>query len=213
MKKKLVLATICLAIISGVASGIGASIFQNQSQIDEIDELRKLVTATNITAIESQEQTEIMRKDFEVRLESLEKKPEVSALIKFHGDSTITEDYIISYSDKEFTYDSTVVSKPIELKRNELAKFEIILTNIGEDTALVDSFSVHFFSIFEKGTHSGFLKGDKIDIILEPNSKPYIKQYSAKIDNNFPDQGELIFTIIYDRGVVKPTPIKFKIIE
>jgi len=212
MEKKLVLATIFLAIISGVASGIGSSIFQNQSQIDEIDELRKLVTATNTTAIESQEQTEIMRKDFETRLGSLEKKPEISALIKFYGDSTITEDYIISYSDKEFTYDSTLVSKAIELKRNELAKFEIILTNIGEDTALIDSFVVRFFSVHDFGSSSGFLKGDTIDVILEPNSDPYILQYSTEIDT-LPDQGELVFSIIYDRDVVKPTPIKFKIIE
>lgn len=211
MKNAIIIA-ICVAIISGTISGIVASTIQNQSQDAEINELKNLVLATNVTATESQKQTDIMRDDFEVRLENLEKKPEISALIKFYGDSTITEDYIISLSNKEYTYESTVVSKAIELKRDEIAKFEIILTNIGEDTALIDSFNVRFFYVHEFGSSSGFLKGDTIDVILEPNSEPYIIQYSTEIDI-LPDQGELVFIILYDRDVVKSTPIKFKIVE
>jgi len=211
VKNEIIIA-ICVAIISGTISGIVASTIQNQSQDVEINELKNLVLTTNVTATESQKQTDIMRDDFESRLENLEKKPEISVLIKFYGDSAVTENYIISFSDREFTYNSTIVSKAIELKRNELAKFEIILTNIGEDTALIDSFNVRFFSVHERGSSSGFLKGDTIDVILEPNSDPYIVQYSFEIDN-LPDKGELVFTIIYDRDVVKSTPIKFKIVE
>jgi len=207
-----IITSLIIGIVSGGLSGFGVYLYQNKAQQDVIAALKNQNEILNNTQTEQQKQTQIMNNTLYRWIENLEKKSQISALVRLEGEQFFSGSFGGSFGGGKFTRDTQAILSPIELMKNHTASFEIILTNIGDDTAVIESLSVHYYSFHGTGGEFGSIKGDAINIVLKPNSDPYSLFYDLDVVG-LPNEGEIVFTIFHNTGFVEPNAIKFKVID
>ncbi len=170
--RNLIISSLIIGVVSGGLSGFGVYIYQNQIQQDEITELKNQNVILSDTQVEQHKQTQIMNNTLYRWIDNLEKKSQISVLVRFEDTKFYSGSFGGTFGGGEYTLDTQAILHPIEFSRNQTANVEIILTNIGDDTAVIESFSVNYYHVDNYGSSFGFLKGETIDIILKPNSEP-----------------------------------------
>ena len=209
----IVIATISAGASSGILSGYLTSISQNASFQEEIDILKsqtnELKTQTDIQEkrlLNEEEQTETMR-------ESLEKESLISVKLLPYIDTYMIQSSVSidSLGGSEYIREQEAMPASISLESGEEYDFDIIITNVGEDTAVVNSYKIEVIRQLDT-SGSWSARGYDIKKILKPHDEPLIITHKINVtERDFSPYGDIFFTVIYDNGISEAASIRYLI--
>lgn len=158
--------------------------------------------------------TTIMKQELETYTKSLEKESLLSVkILPYDAGSQITG--MVRYEDgpyKNFKRDYSSFSSPISLIENQTYTFDIIITNIGADTAVLNYYTYEYHTQFDTGSTTGFFNKE-LNKILKSSDEPLIIKHTLETKKDMAPNGTLYFTVIYDNGFAKADSIQYRYIS
>jgi len=111
----------------------------------------------------------------------------------------------------------------IVLTKNEITQFDVIITNVGNDVAIINGLGSAELIVNEgkfqlnawiSNIHpNGTVLDHSIGKILKPNSDSLIVPFWINATSDFAPKGEIFFTVIHDNGINSTTSINYKLVE
>lgn len=206
-------------ILSGVIAALIASgtavvlhIMQEDSISKQIEELSTQNSILESTLEDQQEQTKIMNQTLTNLQKSLEKESLISVKVLVHTEE-LHNPFGAGFSVKSgggvFEREIYATESSIPLKANHTMKFDIIITNVGSDTAVLNGYQVQIFTDYGPSSSSWQTSFRDIRTILEANSSPMIIPFELEIEPKFAPKGEMFFVVSHDNGVNESYSLKY----
>lgn len=108
----------------------------------------------------------------------------------------------------------------IVLTKNEITQFDIIITNVGNDVAIINGIGSSEIIVNEgkfqlnawvSNIHpNGTVLDHSIGKILKPNSDSLIVPFWINATSDFAPKGEIFFTVIHDNGINSTASVNYK---
>lgn len=200
--------TIVFSIIGAIITAYLTAFFTSYFEQDAVQQ--------QISQLEEQTQdqknkTSIMKQQLETYTKSLEKESllSVKVLPRSAGSQTTG---MVTYEEgpyKNFKREYSSFSSPISLIENQTYTFDIIITNIGADTAVLNYYEAEYHTQFDAGSSTAFF-GEELNTILKSSDEPLIIKHDLKTEKSMAPNGTLYFTVIYDNGFAESDSIQYR---
>jgi|APSaa5957512535_1039671.scaffolds.fasta_scaffold04523_8 hypothetical protein len=196
---------ILIAIISGIVSGLVGSVVIGYIQLEptqaEIDELKNQNSILFDTLQDQKEKTVILNQTLQNMQKSLERESLISVKVLPHLEPLDSpfDVGVSGYVDEKHNRTAYHYASSISLPKSGLATFNIIITNVGLDTAILNKYTVEFITINET-TGSWSTHNRDIREILESGEMKIIS-FEIESDSIKGPTGEIFFTVVHDNGI------------
>lgn len=160
---------------------------------------------------DQKQKTTIMNQTLHAMQQSLERKSLISVKILpyvgFPSDKFVGFKYVLGPGN-HYTRETSVSNTSLNLIANQNYTFDIVITNIGGDTAVLNYYLVEKV---QKTDRTGSINQGSQDInrILRSNSDPLIIKYNFTADKTYAPNGTLYFTVSYDNGAAESGAIPY----
>jgi hypothetical protein len=213
------------AVLSGIVSGVVSAYYSsmaNQEALEtQINFLKEDIKLQNDALTDSKVKTGIMDEQLQAMRESLEKKSLVSVKVNAHAPGGPYEALVVYESSINGTKRTLeALESRIVLIKNEITQFDIIITNVGNDIAVINGYGSAEIIVDEDKFHlsarvsnihpNGTVLDHSIGKILKPNSDSLIIPFWINATSDFAPKGKIFFTVIHDNGINSTASINYK---
>ena len=198
---------IIVAIISTTIPTITAFVLHDMQEQSVQEELQQLRTQNDIlkdTLDDQQKQTEIMNQSIIDFQKSLEKESLISVKVIPYVED-LYNPFDVGFkiqAGKSFVREIFPIKRTIPLKADETVKFDIVITNTGSDTAILNSYDVEVITHYgETFANSMVVYHRDIREPLTAGSLPKIISFNLDVESKFAPRGEIFFIVVHDNGI------------
>lgn len=203
-------AVISALIASGTA--VGLNTIQEESIKKQIESIKTQNIILNDTLTDQQEQTKILNQTLTNLEKSLERKSLISVKVLPYTEelyNSFGAGYKITHGGGIFEREIYPTQSAIPVIANTTMKFDIIITNVGTDTAVLNGYQVQIFTEYNPTSIAYQTNFIDIRTILEANSSPKIIPFEIEITPKFAPRGEIFFAVSHDNGVDESYSLKY----
>jgi len=210
--RNIILGAIITAIIT---SSIAVSLhFLQEASIEkQIENLNTQNNLLNATLQDQEKQTKIMNQTLANLKKSLEKESLISVKVLPYTDyldNPFGSGYSLELGGGKIEREIYPVKSSITLRENTTMKFDVVVTNTGTDTAILNSYLVQVIADGDPYGNSITTKHEDIKVILEANSDPLIIPLELEILPSYSPSGEIFFVVSHDNGVDESYSLKYR---
>lgn len=199
------------AIILAYFTALFTSYFEQNTVKQQISHLEEQKDLMEQDLQDQKNKTAIMKQELVTFTKSLEKESLLSVKVLPRGAGSPISG-MVTYETgpyKEFKREYSTFSSYISLIENQTYTFDIIITNIGADTAVLNYYETEYHTQFDTGSSTAF-SGKEINTILKSSDEPLIIKHDLKAEKSMAPNGTLYFTVIYDNGFAKSDSIQYR---
>lgn len=219
-----ILSAVLSGAITGIFSGYFSAMVNKEALENQINFLKEDIKLQHEELADSKIKTGIMDRQLQAMEESLEKKSLISVKVNAHtsgGPYEALVRYESSINGTKRTVET--LESRINLIKNEITQFDIIITNVGNDVAVINRYGSAEIRIDEDKFHSskwlsnkdpsGTILDHSIDKILKPDSEPLIIPFWINATSDFAPKGSIYFVVFHDNGINGTTSINYKLVD
>ena len=194
--KNVLLTALVSGVIAIIITFVGYNIQSEwvQKELAEIKNQNKILS----------EQTQLMNQSITDFQKSLEKESLISVKVIPYVED-LYNPFDVGFkiqAGKSFAREIFPINRTIPLKADDTVKFDIVITNTGSDTAILNSYHVEVISHYgETFANSMVVYNRDIREPLTSGSLPKIISFDLDVKSKFAPRGEIFFIVVHDNGV------------